>query len=557
MLAIGFRFPAGRFHATPWGRHVNEAEVEWPPSPWRIVRALVAVWHRLSQESRGEIQRLEDLLAHLAHSPPFYAIPPAIHSHVRHYMPMREGTEEKKRLVFDGFLRIDPWAELVVAWPHVELQSEEKDLLDRLLSGLGYLGRAESWVVARRVESTVEGNTFPTDEARTDESLARQSAPEGETLTPDAEPDRTDERQEGGPLRVEEPHGAVSAEAPQGGDFPERAHELVPLLCPLSPRNYAAFVEKERGASSVKGSAKTRGKAKTAKDVLPSTWLEAVSVETATLRSSGWSLPPGATVVWYRRPKDAVKTVAPPVPVTSIGGDVGPTVVRYAVYGKPLPRIEEALKVTEALRKALMARLERRLERIPNVLSGHDMNGSSNHRHAFYLPEPDGAGRIAHLMVYAPAGLEPEAVSAIGELRRLYLTGGQEWELWLEGAGAPSAFSPACPVFRSSTRWVSLTPYMHPWHVKKGFGPWDQIRKECRLRGLPLPSQATRLEEIAVSSRPLRPSQFHRFRAKRGLVQPDRRGSFWMLEFPDPVAGPLVLGFACHFGMGLFVPAEA
>jgi CRISPR-associated protein Csb2 len=36
MLALAFTFPAGRYHATPWGRHVNEADVAWPPEPWRI-----------------------------------------------------------------------------------------------------------------------------------------------------------------------------------------------------------------------------------------------------------------------------------------------------------------------------------------------------------------------------------------------------------------------------------------------------------------------------------------------------------------------------------------
>ncbi len=37
MLAIALRFPLGRFHATPWGRHVNEGAPEWPPSPWHAV----------------------------------------------------------------------------------------------------------------------------------------------------------------------------------------------------------------------------------------------------------------------------------------------------------------------------------------------------------------------------------------------------------------------------------------------------------------------------------------------------------------------------------------
>ena len=46
MLAIQFEFTANRYHATQWGRHVNEGVLEWPPSPWRILRAIVATWRR-------------------------------------------------------------------------------------------------------------------------------------------------------------------------------------------------------------------------------------------------------------------------------------------------------------------------------------------------------------------------------------------------------------------------------------------------------------------------------------------------------------------------------
>ncbi len=50
---------------------------------------------------------------------------------------------------------------------------------------------------------------------------------------------------------------------------------------------------------------------------------------------------------------------------------------------------------------------------------------------------------------------------------------------------------------------------------------------------------------------------FHRFRTRRGLVQSDRHGSFWQLTFPEPIPGPLALGFGCHFGLGLFVPWQS
>jgi CRISPR-associated protein Csb2 len=57
---------------------------------------------------------------------------------------------------------------------------------------------------------------------------------------------------------------------------------------------------------------------------------------------------------------------------------------------------------------------------------------------------------------------------------------------------------------------------------------------------------------ISVGGRLRRPVHYRRFRSKRGLVQPDTRGSFWTLTFDEPISGPVALGFGCHFGLGLF-----
>lgn len=63
------------------------------------------------------------------------------------------------------------------------------------------------------------------------------------------------------------------------------------------------------------------------------------------------------------------------------------------------------------------------------------------------------------------------------------------------------------------------------------------------------------LPSVQHGGRPLRPLHFHRFRRKSGLVQPDTLGRLIELRFAQPVRGPIALGFACHFGLGLFVPA--
>ncbi|MFQ3651135.1 MAG: hypothetical protein SNJ75_12445 [Gemmataceae bacterium] len=42
-LSISIRFLTGRAHLHPWQTHHSEGRVEWPPSQWRLLRALVAV----------------------------------------------------------------------------------------------------------------------------------------------------------------------------------------------------------------------------------------------------------------------------------------------------------------------------------------------------------------------------------------------------------------------------------------------------------------------------------------------------------------------------------
>src|SRR5438067_2526371 len=103
-VAIAIRFPAGRFHATPWGHHVNEGLSEWPPSAWRLLRALVATWKRkLAGESLVE-RELPGTLAELAKQPPHFTLPPATLGHTRHYMPLRFPDQGDRTKVFDAFV---------------------------------------------------------------------------------------------------------------------------------------------------------------------------------------------------------------------------------------------------------------------------------------------------------------------------------------------------------------------------------------------------------------------------------------------------------------------
>jgi CRISPR-associated protein Csb2 len=50
----------------------------------------------------------------------------------------------------------------------------------------------------------------------------------------------------------------------------------------------------------------------------------------------------------------------------------------------------------------------------------------------------------------------------------------------------------------------------------------------------------------------LRPIQFQRFRNKPGDNGGRRPSGAFRITFAAPVEGPIALGHACHFGLGLF-----
>ncbi len=149
MLAIRMRFLAGRFHATPWGHHVNEGVVEYPPSLWRLLRSLVATFYRVfptqAHENGGDneaVSQLKRVLAKLS-TPPEYRLPSAAAAHTRHYDQDNKGVK-----FFDTFVSVNPKDNLLWLWRDVILNEKEREALAELLNALGTFGRAETWCEA-------------------------------------------------------------------------------------------------------------------------------------------------------------------------------------------------------------------------------------------------------------------------------------------------------------------------------------------------------------------------------------------------------------------------
>jgi len=497
MLALSFTFPAGRYHATPWDRHVNEGAVAWPPEPWRILRGLIATWHhKVKYTGKHAESTLLGLIGSLAQELPEYTLPAASHSHTRHYMP--QFAAGKTSLVFDAFTAVGRDDPLTVVWPSLELPDDQRVLLDDLLAVMGYLGRAESWVEARRLG---EASAVP------EERKCRPGVEALDTTT-----------------------GEIRGEA-------------VILYAPLPPAEYG---ELRKGFLPDKKAEKKLGK------TLPADLLNALSVETSDLRKQGWNQPPAARKVSYLRPVDALR----PQRVVRKATPTSATTVRYLLIGKPLPRVEDSVRIGELLRRAVMSKAKYHFgeDNIPAIFSGHGLPENNRHAHAFYLPwDANGDGRIDRVLLHVPTGMTAEQLRVVEKLSCLKIRDGSEWRLVLENVGDATVGG---PLTKRTAIWQSATPYLHPWHVKKNFDIEAQIKRECRERGLPEPTTVERLPSIEVGHRVRKTIHFHRFRDKRGLHQPDRLGSFWRLTLPQPVEGPLALGFGCHYGLGLFKPAD-
>lgn len=529
MATLVFTFPAGRYHATPSGNHVNEGLVEWPPSPWRVVRALLACgfatqgWEQVPPAGRRLIGALCAVL-------PEYRLPPAALGHSRHYMPtaVLDKGREKTTLVLDSFADVGR-GELWLRWP-TALDPEAGALLRRLVENLGYLGRSESWVVGRLVDDSAPmphvGRAFP---------------------------------------HVE-------------GERPSRGFEQISLVAPELPERYASWRDQEVqlaaqelglvGEGKMKPTQAQLKKRKVLEEGYPADLLECLQLDTAWWKHRRWSQPPGSRRVVYWREATALE-VAPPVaprrPVTAPVAAVLLALTTPSGSRSALPTVARTLPQAELLHKALVSKVGFEAGVECPELSGRDAEGRplKGHRHAHHLPlDLDQDGHLDHIVVFAPMGLGAAAQRAIRSLKRTYTKGGVgELQLAIAGQGRLEDLrSLGGNLSRSvqrllappggATTWTSSTPYVPPRHLKnRGRNTLEgQVLTELDARGL---GSAT--VEVLPWTPQLLPLRHFIRRRRAPAPQPAVDVAFALrIHFERPVSGPITLGYGCHFGLGRF-----
>lgn len=504
MIQIALRFTAGRYHATPWGHHVNEGVPEWPPSPWRLLRALVAAAH--AEPTPIERSDLAALLAKLAVQPPAFRLPPASLGHTRHYLSLNQRDRDKKALVFDAFVAVERGAVALVEF-HATLDAAQRALLARLLGRLGYFGRAEAWCEA---ELLPDGEASVDPECRPSDGNARQG------------------------------------------------FETVRVLCAAGD---VSLPDLERSSTEV--------------------------------QDEGWSDPPGTRWVFYARPSAGLRggPARTPTPLAVRASVPGPTVIELALGGGLLPRLTDGVRVAERVRTALLARFEK-CGRHSETLTGKTADGqrlrpmdpASQHRHAHFIPEsrrPD--RRITHVLVWAPDGFRDDELEAFGELAFLNLHARREQPKQVDdprsARQAQDGGEPILDVvvsavgrrddftkhefFARSKHWRSRTPFVLPRHIKPGRAadqPDRQLARELEVRGLPTLERAERIDRSAPvgGGRPGDSGAvgiaWRDFDPRRRERWPTTLITGFRLTLATACEGPLLLGWGCHYGLGLFEP---
>lgn len=453
MLSLRIRFLC-RYHATPWGEHPNQGTVEWPPSPWRLARAMMSAYCVANpQPAEPDIT---PLLAKIAGDLPSYRLPATHPGHTRHYMPSTKKPGVRQEII-DAFLRTSE--PLYVTYPDVELDAAEYAMLtDTILPNLRYLGRAESLCVVDVADP---------------------------------------------------PHGTNCAPLDVDADG-----EIIDVLAP-------------RPGCGLFGMS-----------------TDSLSVRTGDLHRSNRIDPPASMWVQYARrmPQRRAKARRRQRRVN---------IARFALVGSPLPSILQAPVVGRAARSAALSGLDSPSE----TLAGHRADGkpASGHGHAMFLPTAElDPTRVDHVTVVARSGFGGADLKALLGMGNIYAHKMPRVRAVFESVGEMGDF-PGVGILGKSRAWRTVTPVMFTKYAKRRSGGREvdglesQIVSETKQR---YGHDVRRVELLGTVGRH-RPIEFSRPRMH------GRRGGQAMgvrIELKREVAGPLALGYASHYGMGLFAP---
>lgn len=505
-------FPIGRFHANPWRAFAfDDPYGEWPPSPWRLLRAILARSFQLSRELYTDEhqyitdERLREQLVHaFCSSKIAWRLPTCSWRGpgIQQYQPSefkKIPAEAKKpgektyntTKVKDNFWLTpeegEPLYWLFESTGNTLWENGVLPHLDECLVRMTYFGRAESITCIERVEN------------------------DSTTIIPNCE------------LRA------------------FRTSTAVPVLCPTDNATFAQVA---------------------------CTTDEKAIANSTTPPGAVWKYAERPAISKIIRPRKAEREFSPVSIVQfAVGGRVFPQLkswirITEKFRGITLRYIAQCRTGDKKIR---FHELPSEIRAEYSLLTGKGANGKrlSGHRHAAFFLIPDRQGKPSRLICYRKEPFtseEQSAMLAASETPLAWVFGSNDLLLRLVPLPRETPLPPAKNIFKESNVWETLTPYVPPLHVftsngklKRGAEIETQIKKH--LDGFGLPS--ANVDILSSQNEPVQWMKVHRPRRSRdGQTNDDKRGYRIRLTFSKPVKGPLSLGHSSHFGLGLFAAVE-
>lgn len=512
-IVLSQRFPLGRFHATPWRANVfDDPHGEWPPSPWRLTRSLVARWYQWQREIGSEAlgTSLEPLVKALCSSTFSFRLPPNARyvTVLRTYQPADWGRQPGsvkqpgrmaygRTLTRDNFWAVPSDGEILWFIEGDTWTPELCDVLDQCLARVAYFGRAESLTEIARV---------PDAEGQPNVALSTHAASQAATpvLAPAAEAALEDV------VRTTDDPLARKRTVPAGA----RWMYTTPPARPPARRSATAtcrFVARRDAVTMVQFAVGVA--------VAPEPRLVCRLTEqfrTRLLRVAGTE-------------RSRARGVDAP----------------WRGWSAASPAVQDDLKLL-----------------LGKDASGQPLRGHRHLRLAIWFNGRRPARLIAWRDPEPFEDWELDALhrAALHDLSWSQPGGPSDWGVRLipldSEVPPPSGFSPA----DRFAAWESVTPYvplLHPKRREESPRPQERIETQVvhELRQLGLLTDLDVRVEIGDASWAavhLPPRQ------QRDRQQPARRRGFALrLAFSCPVTGPIAIGHSSHYGLGVFRPSSA
>jgi CRISPR-associated protein Csb2 len=565
-------FPFGRFHATPWKVFpYDDPHGEWPPSPWRLLRAVIARSHQLEREQplvtheqRRAIVRAFSQSSISWRLPEFTWRGPGL----RQYQPVEFGwshpaPRKLKLIVLNEELQTKFGGHYAVREKNegkrfrFEVFNRDKAHLSHFETEDPQIVKSFSDAKKRGKPAVVERHPpaargYSTTKVQDNFWLTARGDPRSSTpailwwfLSGDGWTQESLELLEACLARMTyfgraESITEISIARSTSADVPVpncHLHEapntgLVPVLAPM-----------------------------------PDASLEQTQASTDEVAEA--TVPPGARWLYAERPQRPAPAW-PPAPAVKHK----PTqLVQFAIGARVAPAVRDVVRLTQRFRgRALKAFLKLAthgditdwrqagpdLRERASLLSGKDSRGDAlqEHGHAVFFLHVEN-GRPVRLCIWRRKPFDDTEQGAIFAAAEEPLPLGFKGDPWTVTLVPLDSLVPPPPALSSAphVRWQTLTPFVPPRHAldrlgrpKAGASVEAQVVQEMETHGVSPGS-------VGVSAERAGWVTVHQPSRERGdATNADKIGYRVRLTFSTPTQGPFFLGASSHFGLGVFEP---